>query len=204
MTPKTIRSIALAGCLLLLGYIGPEIAGAQSSRERLEAEAQYTEGGNERCLECHGGEAMTIIAETPHGNLDNPHSPWSQQGCESCHGPGGVHASRAGGGAGFPLLLSFKTTDNVPEQNAVCLNCHGQTLGELDGIAWTDSLHDGAGLSCQDCHASHSAERAMRDRELQRAACGSCHRRGIRRHPRFEDQEIVFDEMSCSTCHDVH
>ena len=204
MTPRTIGSFLLAGYLLLLGYVGPDIADAQTSRSRLEADAQYTDGGTKRCLSCHGGETMAIMSETPHGNLDNPHSPYSQQGCESCHGPGSVHVSRAGGGAGRPLLLSFKSREGVPEQNAACMSCHAQTLGELQGFAWTGSLHDDAGMSCQRCHQTHSTEKPMEDQALQQANCARCHRRQIDGHPRFEDKGILFDNLSCSTCHAVH
>jgi len=203
-TRETIGSVLLAGCVLLLGSIGPDIADAQTSRARLEAEAHYTDGGTEGCMSCHGGETMTVLSETPHGNLDNPHSPYSQQGCESCHGPGSVHASRAAGGAGFPPLLSFVSRDDVPEQNAACLNCHAQTMGELEGIAWAGSLHDAAGMSCQTCHQSHSTENPMADQALQQQNCTLCHRRQIDSHPRFEDKGILFDDLMCSACHDVH
>lgn len=204
MTAKTIRLVLLTGCVLLIGHVGPDVADAQSSRLRLEADPQYSAGGTEQCLSCHGGETMTIVGDTHHGNLENPHSPYSQQGCESCHGPGGMHSSRAGGGAGFPSLLSFEGTDDITEQNAVCMNCHAETLGELAGFAWAGSLHDNAGMSCQDCHQSHSTDRPMEDTKSQRKNCSGCHRRHIRRHPTFEDVGIVFDEVPCSDCHDVH
>lgn len=204
MTSRTIGTALFAAGLFLLGYVTVEVAEAQTSQARLKAEAQYTTGGTEQCLSCHGGETMTIMGETPHGNLENPHSPYSQQGCESCHGPGSIHVSRAGGGAGYPLLLSFESDDDIPEQNAACMNCHAETLGELEGFAWDGSLHDGAGMSCQDCHNSHSTERPMWDKELQAANCAGCHRRQIENHNRFENAGIVFDDLSCSTCHAVH
>lgn len=204
MTLRTIGLILLVGSLLLVGYLGIDIADAQTSQLRLAAEAQYTAGGTKQCLTCHGGETMTIMAETVHGNLENPHSPYSQQGCESCHGAGSVHVSRSGGGAGRPILLSFKGTQNVPEQNAACQNCHAETLGALEGFDWADSLHETADLSCQDCHQSHSTERPMQDQAQQLANCSGCHRRQIDDHPRFENAGIVFDSLSCGTCHAVH
>ena len=94
--------------------------------------------------------------------------------------------------------------DNVPDQNAACMNCHAETLGELDGFPWEGSLHDGAGLSCQDCHQSHSTARPMEDQTLQQKSCAGCHRRQLERHARFENKGIVFDDLSCSTCHAVH
>lgn len=194
------RPVLLAGCILLLGYVGPDTAAAQT-RERLEAEAQYTERGTEQCLTCHAGDAMTIMAETLHGNPDNPHTPYAQHGCESCHGPGSVHVSRAGGGVGFPPLLSFKNVDDVPQRNAACTSCHAQTLGELKAIEWAGSLHDNAGMSCQTCHQSHSSENPMADQALQLQRCARCHSGPIEEH---RQSGFPVDALSCSSCHAVH
>ena len=204
MTPKMMGLLLLIGCVSLLGFVPSDDADAQTNRARIDAEAQYTAGGTEQCLSCHGGANMTIMAETPHGNAENPHSPYSKQGCESCHGPGSVHVSRSGGGAGMPILLSFKGRDNVAEQNAACLACHAEDMGELEGFAWTGSLHDRPNISCQRCHESHSTERPMEDKAQQLANCSRCHRRHIEQHPRFESAGILFDELKCSTCHNVH
>ena len=204
MRSTAIAATLFATGLLWLGYGYAELAEAQTSRMRLDAEAQYTAGGPEQCLGCHGGEKMAIMAATPHGNLENPHSPYAQQGCESCHGPGSVHVSRSGGGAGRPVLLSFEDSGSIPEQNVACMSCHAGTLGELEGFAWKGSLHDEAEMSCQDCHNSHSTERPMWDKDLQQANCAGCHRRQIEGHPRFENAAIKYEELSCSTCHAVH
>lgn len=204
MMPRTMGLILMIGFMSLLGYVAVDDADAQTNRARMDAEAQFSAGGTEQCLTCHAGDNMTIMAETPHGNTDNPHSPYSKQGCESCHGPGSVHISRAGGGAGQPVLLIFKGRDNSAEQNAACLACHAQTMGELEGFAWTGSLHDKPIITCQRCHESHSTERPMQDLAQQLENCSSCHRRHIAQHPRFENAGIRFDELKCSTCHDVH
>ncbi len=201
---KTVAVFLLAGLLSVLGYLTAEQADAQSNSARMAAEAQFTEGGTAQCLSCHGGDKMAVMADTPHGNLDTPHTPYAQQGCESCHGPGSIHVSRVGGGAGRPILLSFEGTGDVPAQNAACQNCHAQQLGELDALAWEGSLHATADMSCQDCHQSHSLERPMADQATQQANCAGCHRRQIDSHPRFENAGILFDTLSCSTCHNVH
>lgn len=204
MTARFMALLLLIGTVSLSGFVTLDNAEAQSSRVRLEAEPQFTTDGSEQCLSCHAGENMTIMAETPHGKLDNPHSPYSKQGCESCHGPGSVHVSRSGGGAGRPFLLSFKGGDNVAEQNAACLGCHSQAMGELEAMTWTGSLHDRPNMTCQRCHDSHSTEQPMKDQAKQLANCRRCHSRHIREHPQFEDKGILFEELSCSTCHDVH
>ena len=204
MIRRILGLLVLTGCISLLGFATLDIADAQTNRARLEAEPQFTVGGTEQCLSCHGGDNMSVMANTPHGNIDNPHSPYAKQGCESCHGPGSVHVSRSGGGAGFPSLFSFKGNDNVAEQNNACLACHSEDMGDMKGFAWTGSLHDRPNITCQRCHDSHSTEQAMKDHEKQLANCRRCHLRNIREHPRFEDKGILFDELSCSTCHDVH
>ncbi len=196
--------LLLIGFMSLPGYLAVNGAHAQASSATLEAEPEFSARGTEHCLMCHKGENMTIMAETPHGNTDNPHSPYSRQGCESCHGPGSVHVSRAGGGIGQPALLAFKGRENVAEQNAACLACHAQSMGELEGFAWTGSLHDKPSITCQRCHQSHSTERPMQNLDQQLENCSTCHRRHIAQHPRFENAGISFDELKCSTCHDVH
>ena len=44
----------------------------------------------------------------------------------------------------------------------------------------------------------------MQDQAQQQANCAGCHRRQIDSHPRFENAGILFDSLSCSTCHAVH
>ena len=144
---KEIRRAAklLIVPVLIAGWLP---VGAQQSGN--VPEAKFTEQGTERCLDCHGGEKMTVVAESAHGNLDNPHSPYAQQGCESCHGKGSLHVSRARGGAGFPALIRFKRRgSSVEEQNSACLDCHAEDMGALEGIAWKGSLHDTGRMTCK-------------------------------------------------------
>lgn len=193
---------------LLLTAMLPTPIGAQdrSNGARLNgvADAQFTAGGTASCMRCHAGERMTLMAETAHGNTDNPHTPYAQQGCESCHGPGSLHVSRARGGRGFPALIRFDSKESVPQQTAACLNCHGKEMGELEGMAWTDSLHDSGTMTCVTCHEAHIVGNSLRDQEQQRKSCAKCHDVQITNHRRFENVGIVFDKLSCYDCHDVH
>jgi DmsE family decaheme c-type cytochrome len=166
--------------------------------------AKYTEDGAERCLNCHGAGQMTVMAETPHGNLENPHSPYAQQGCESCHGPGSLHVSRARGGAGFPALLRFKRGEPVAQQNAMCLDCHARDMGELEGMEWSGSLHDTDQITCAGCHKAHATVDPMTLTEEQNKNCARCHDEQITTHSKFADKGIVFDQLTCFDCHDVH
>lgn len=178
-------------------------AGAQQSGN--VPEASFTEQGTERCLDCHAGEKMTVVAESAHGNIDNPHSPYAQQGCESCHGKGSLHVSRARGGAGFPALIRFKRRgSSVEEQNNACLDCHAEDMGALEGMAWKGSLHDTGRMTCGSCHQMHAAADIMAVSSEQKATCAGCHDEQIEVHPKFENKGIAFDRLDCAACHDVH
>ncbi len=168
-------------------------------------EAKFTEQGTERCLDCHAGANMTVIADTPHGDPENPNSPYAQKGCESCHGKGSLHVSRARGGAGFPALVRFKRGgSSVEDQNGACLNCHAYDMGELEGMAWAGSLHDPGRMTCGNCHEMHVADNSMASATEQKKSCATCHEEQIAAHPRFESKGIMFDQLVCSNCHDPH
>jgi DmsE family decaheme c-type cytochrome len=167
-------------------------------------EAQYTAEGTERCLKCHAGETMTVVADTAHGDAGNPHTPYAQKGCESCHGPGSLHVSRARGGIGFPALIVFDKRDTVARQTGACLGCHADDMGDLEGMAWSGSAHDTGRMTCVSCHQGHVVGNPLADPVRQQQSCAKCHDEDIAAHPRFEDKGIVFDKLSCYDCHDVH
>lgn len=166
--------------------------------------AKYTEGGTERCLTCHASERMTVMGETAHGNRENPHTPFAQRGCESCHGPGSLHVSRARGGAGFPKLLRFVRGEPVAQQNNACLDCHAKTMDDLPGMEWTGSLHDNGRITCAGCHKAHVKVDPITSATTQKQNCARCHAEQIATHPKFADKGIIFEQLTCFDCHDVH
>ena len=198
---RLLQILAPVLCALAVNYPAP--ADAQVTRSAKIA-AQFTIGGTEGCLRCHGAEHMTLIASTPHGNTENPDTPAALQGCESCHGPGSLHVSRARGGTGFPALLRFGDRDTRPQQTKACLDCHANDMGETEGMRWAGSLHDTPRITCVTCHVVHTTDNPMRDPDQQSAKCARCHSKDISKHPRFEEQGIMFDELICYDCHDVH
>jgi len=195
--------LSLIGAALLLVGNSASVAAAASS-ERIP-EASYTGAGSDGCLRCHAGDTMALMAETAHGDANDPFTPFANEGCESCHGPGSLHVSRARGGAGFPPLLRFHNKgDPNPEQLGACLNCHGQSMGDHPGMEWTGSLHDTGNITCSSCHQLHAAQNVLADPAAQKASCSRCHKKQIADHNRFEQKGIVFDQLSCHDCHDVH
>ena len=144
------------------------------------------------------------MPKTHQRNVDDPHTPVANQGCESCHGPGSLHVSRAAGGAGFPPLLRFNDQGVIAEQTAACVGCHADDMGELQGMAWTGSAHDTDSMTCVSCHEAHIVGNPLTDKQQQYESCKTCHDKQIASHPRFEDKGIVIDKLSCYDCHDVH
>lgn len=167
----------------------------------------YTEDGATGCLRCHSGEKMRAVAISPHGNMEVSELPVANHECESCHGPGSIHVSRAHGGRGFPPLTTFGRGSKVSpreEQLDACLSCHESGIAGLDPIPSGGSAHDRKTINCSTCHQVHVETDPISDREHQKKTCFRCHRKQKEEHPRFEDKSIDFDALSCSTCHDVH
>ena len=136
------------------------------------------------CLACHdkaGGAAPLINwAGSMHAN--------DQVSCRSCHT---VHV------AGSMLKDLHAQTGN-------CASCHADADISIGAIAWQDSVHANSELACADCHTVHTEYNVLRDRAAQTEVCYACHADRETEHPRFEDKAIRFDQLNCSTCHDVH
>src|SRR3990172_3936206 len=123
--------------------------------------------GSSECAQCHenitGG-----FATATHARLAAPGAEGKQEvGCESCHGPGSVHA-KAGGGAG-----SIVNPGKSPE---TCFQCHLDKRGEFS-LPHTHPVLAGQ-MSCSDCHDPHSGP-VVRDGGSSLASlnesCTRCH-----------------------------
>ncbi|MBT8059055.1 MAG: hypothetical protein KJO33_05630 [Gammaproteobacteria bacterium] len=150
---------------------------------------------------------MRAIAGSAHGDESRPNSPAARHGCESCHGPGSIHVSRAHGGRGFPPLTTFgrgKNASGRDEQLTACLACHGSGDRDVSQVVFAGSPHDRRTINCSSCHTAHAESDRMRDREGQVSTCSRCHKRQIESHPEFRGRRLDFGAVSCAACHDVH
>ncbi len=202
-----MKTVLLIAPVLFFAILLPAVPAAQETSRTHTRTPVFTRDGTESCLTCHSGEKIRAMASSPHGDADVPGSPAAVHGCESCHGPGSIHISRAHGGRGFPPLTRFgrgKEASPREEQLHSCLACHGKERTGAGRIGFIGSAHDRQTINCSTCHTLHAGTDPLADRETQAATCSRCHRRQLAGHPRFEDKSIDFDALSCSTCHDVH
>ena len=192
--------------LLTVAGFALESTGVKAQKDTLtpgdQFTAHYTEQGAERCLYCHSAERMQVIEKTPHGDESNPKSPFAKHDCESCHGPGSLHATRSRRGKGRPAMNTFGKDAATPinNQNNICLDCHA----ELNKMEWKGSVHAREDVACAHCHKVHSTEEEMEDINKQKQACYSCHEKMKTEHPTFEDVGIKLEPLECWACHDVH
>ena len=193
---------------LALPLFTPSTAAEKTAEATLQGRTPtWSEEGAEGGLRCHSGPGMRAGRSGPHFRRQIPGAPAAIHYCESCHGPGSIHVSRAHGGRGFPPLTEFgRGPDKAPreEQLAACLDCHGVEGAVRKTIGFFGSPHDRSSINCSTCHTVHAESDPVGGREEQANICFRCHRRQKTGHPRFEAESMDIDVLPCASCHDVH
>jgi predicted CXXCH cytochrome family protein len=183
--------------------------------------------GEDTCLTCHS-DYTRGYHDSAHGRVANPRAPLAQQGCESCHGPGGQHVED-------PLthpVLRFQAVEPAIASEA-CLTCHRGGEHAL----WEGSAHEARNLSCSTCHSIHSSPTRAAgpagygagaaaaaaegviggglggqahgtNAQLRTASemdlCAQCHKPQVVKLDRSGHMPVREGKMACSTCHNVH
>jgi predicted CXXCH cytochrome family protein len=166
----------------------------------------FTEEGAASCYLCHAGESMRAMSDSVHGNPDNPLSPAALQECESCHGPGSIHISRAHGGRGFPPLIVFGYGDGAASRDAqvgACMYCHDGHNG-TEAVIFEGTVHDRMTVNCSACHRAHVRSDPVMERGSQAPVCLACHKAQEQGHPLVGRKVPDFSRMGCAGCHRVH
>jgi DmsE family decaheme c-type cytochrome len=197
------KMVLITGFLSLYSGLQPAIAQTPGTATTLTAaEAQppmAAGGGPQTCLKCHNTDAKVMpIVQTPHGLQGDKHTPFAQEGCESCHGPSAAHvASRSNS----PNVL-FKGPNKSPvaERNAQCLTCHQAGLR----MNWQGSQHENNDIACNDCHSVHVAKDPVLVKTSQPEKCFTCHAEQRSDSFKFSHHPIREGKVVCSDCHNPH
>jgi predicted CXXCH cytochrome family protein len=127
--------LILVGCVMVERTMvaPPQIAGA-------------TYVGSEKCAQCH--EKITgKFHDATHAKLVAPGGNAENIGCESCHGPGSLHAKA---GSGRDNII------NPRNSSETCFQCHLDKRGEFS----LPNAHPvlAGKMSCSDCHSPHTGD----------------------------------------------
>ncbi|MBL8343399.1 MAG: DmsE family decaheme c-type cytochrome [Rubrivivax sp.] len=202
---------AMVACLPALLPVHAQ-QGGTAAQAPLPAADQYSAKGADTCLECHEDESAAYtpgaIFKGKHGMRSDPRTPFGDKGlqCESCHGPGALHARNKRASAINGLKASSKVS--LADRNKVCLGCH-------EGAArtgWHASTHERSEVACTDCHKLHHPRG---DPVLAKASepqvCLACHKAQRAEfhkpsaHPVLKGgAQLQGGLMSCSSCHAPH
>jgi predicted CXXCH cytochrome family protein len=209
-TAIRLRGAALAACagLLLLVVISCQSVNRAVVVLPNVPGAKYI--GSKECEQCHD-KIYRDFATADHSRLvaEGPNA--LSAGCESCHGPGSLHAESGGEvkppysfAAGRPVATSFPgrvSTPGARTVETVCFQCHPNVRGQF----MLNSHHpvtEGK-MKCTDCHSPHkgSIYRGGGTSLLsQNDACFRCH--PAQRGPYVFEHEALRE--GCTTCHSPH
>jgi len=153
--------------------------------------------GADTCMTCHETEGKGLHG-TLHGKAQNPRTPMSARGCESCHGPGQAHAE-SGGDITKIKRFSTMAPRDVSE---TCVSCHDRGSHQN----WKGSMHDARNLSCVSCHSVHNpkSERAQLKTVSVIETCATCHKMEVAKQQRSSHMPLREGKMDCTSCHNPH
>jgi DmsE family decaheme c-type cytochrome len=151
--------------------------------------------GMDTCIQCHE-DLGNNFKKTPHGKPK--FEMLSDKGCETCHGPGELHAKREGDKT---KIIRIQTL-TPEERNNICLKCHEKG----NRIYWKGSIHETRNISCTDCHSVHNSksEDRLLVKNSQTEVCGKCHKDVKGKLMRASHHPIREGKMKCTDCHNPH
>ena len=147
--------------------------------------------GTKSCAECHENLTKNFATAT-HARLMAKGTNATEVGCESCHGPGSLHADSGG---------SRGTIVNPKRSPEVCFQCHLDKRGEF-ALPTHHPLEAGE-VGCADCHDPHKGpvvRGGARSLFGGDDTCFRCH--PAQRGPFVFEHEALRE--GCTICHNPH
>jgi DmsE family decaheme c-type cytochrome len=190
--------------LVALACCGAGLPTASVPQSTPATGADYTPSGADTCLMCHSNEDVLGIFRTKHAVPADARGPFGhgQLQCESCHGPGGAHASmqQVDGKMAHVIHFDPDSTASIETQNGMCLGCHDADMG----FATHGGAHDDNRLSCASCHQLHSPTDAVLGTSTQAGKCYECHTQRRSDSLKAFSHPLREGKMACTGCHSPH
>jgi len=190
-----IKRLILFSLSFFLFFLFYEIASSKTSEEMQKMGFI----GADTCKACH--ESHYESYKKSIHSKPSIKGPANEDACESCHGPGAKHVEK-GGGRGvdiFYYAIKVRPT-SAKDKTDKCMTCHQNSKN----IAfWSMSKHNSAGLSCDNCHTSHSrAEKNLKKQQPE--LCFDCHKDIKMQSKKQSRHPIIEGKISCNDCHEIH
>lgn len=178
--------------ILGLGFYAASCRDVESIREALEVNtiegAEYV--GMETCATCHEEKVKHYRVESHYGTSLEEGEEIKGEACESCHGPGSLHAENDGD--------KTKIVRFSPDR---CFTCHVDKKVQFE-LQYHHPVPEGQMncLDCHDIHAKESATHSVVDIDRSSEKCFKCHKE--MKGPFVFEHDPMRD--GCQVCHEPH
>ena len=194
---RPMRLISLACYVVVLGAWQSHAQQAVEAKPKENQAPTYV--GSEVCQACHE-DLFNAIKKSPHGVVESDKKRgWDGKTCESCHGPGSVHAE-----SGSAEEIRNPAKLPAVEVDKTCLKCH---LNQTTHAGRIQSRHARSQVACSACHSVHSHGPnglVARKAAAVNAQCAGCHSNAWSQFLKPFKHRLPEGAMSCVDCHNPH
>jgi len=200
---KTIGSggSRLFGSLLLAGLslLAAGLWGAAQPQAISSNKAKATYVGSGDCQACHD-DIFQSFQKNPHAAIEkDARRGWQGKACESCHGPGSVHAESAD-----KRDILNPATAAAAQADRNCLACHQNQATQVGRI---QGGHARSQVSCASCHPVHKSAASPGGSlpvSSLNALCAGCHKQEWAAFQKPYKHKLAEGAAACTDCHNPH
>ena len=187
--------------ILLAAALVAAAGGSAQQQQQKDPPKKKEYVGSETCAGCHE-EAQASFKKNAHISLEtNKKRGWQEKACESCHGPGSVHAeTNEAKDILSPKQMAPAAVD------ALCLGCHKNQMTQVGRL---QSGHARNAVACTSCHNVHKTGAESSAVQLSKASginknCASCHVNSMMAFNKPHHHKVPEGVMACTSCHNPH